>query len=105
MGRPVDATLLAPLLLVAWLQAAASAQPAATQNSRIRYFTQQWSFDDVDVGTLARRLARVGLELPVTLSGRVSGTLSVGVPWGALGEARAWRLGGTLSSSELTVDG
>jgi hypothetical protein len=104
MCRSAGAKLLASLLIAASLPAAALAQPAESPSRRIRYFTQEWSFDDVDVATLARRLARVGLELPVSLSGRVSGTLSVGVPWGALSDARAWRLGGTLTSNQLSVD-
>jgi hypothetical protein len=105
MPRSSGFPILVVLTLLAALQSAAVAQPAVEQSRRVRYFTQDWSFDDVDVATLARRLARVGLELPVAISGRVSGTLSVGVPWGALGEAKAWRFGGTLTSNSLTVEG
>jgi translocation and assembly module TamB len=94
--------ILAPQRSDAQTRAAAPHSAEATTN--VRYFNRQWSFDDVDIGKLTRRLGRIGLEIPVALEGRVSGTISVGVPWNALRNARAWRLGGSLTSPRLVVN-
>ncbi|HEX6963514.1 MAG TPA: hypothetical protein VF175_16725, partial [Lacipirellula sp.] len=84
---------------------AVAQNPAAPQRPGVRYFTQDWTFDEVDVGRLGSRLARIGLELPIELDGQISGAIEVGVPWGALGDAQAWRLSGSLTSPALTIDG
>jgi hypothetical protein len=91
---------IALTLLVA---ASASAQPAGGR--QVRYYNRTWTFNDVDVAKLVSRLSYVGLELPVELSGHISGSLNVGVPWNSLRDARAWRFGGTLTSPQLTISG
>jgi hypothetical protein len=78
---------------------------AQQQSQRqIRYFNREWDFNDVEISTLVRWLGRIGVDIPVTLDGRISGALSIGVPWGALRDARAWRFGGRLTSPRFTVE-
>jgi hypothetical protein len=94
--------------LVADVRAAAQ-QPSRNSDgqsapSTVRYLNTDWEFDSVDVGRLVGRLRRIGLEIPVTLEGKVSGTVHVGVPWNALRTARAWRLGGSLTSERFVVN-
>jgi hypothetical protein len=96
------ATITATSIAMAF--AAVSAQAPAESQRPVRYINREWSFDDVDVATLTRWLGRIGVEVPLRLEGRISGTLSIGVPWGALRDARAWRLGGRLNSPRFSVD-
>ncbi|HYO23446.1 MAG TPA: AsmA-like C-terminal region-containing protein [Lacipirellulaceae bacterium] len=77
---------------------------APTPASEIRYFNREWSFEDVDVSTLTTWLGRIGVEVPVALNGRITGTLAIGVPWGALREAQAWRFAGRVTSPRFTAD-
>ncbi|MCC6492198.1 MAG: hypothetical protein IT424_04170 [Pirellulales bacterium] len=90
-------------LTPAWALAQQPDAPSA--NAGVRYYSTSWDFNDVDVATLVRRLARIRLKLPVELSGKISGSLRVGVPWNALATGRAWRFGGTLTSPQLAVNG
>lgn len=94
------------VLLIVALTALLPAPPSAAQDAErnIRYYNSNWSFNDVDVGTLARRLDRIGLQLPVDLRGKVTVDFTVGIPWNALATAKAWRLDGTLTSDELVVN-
>ncbi len=80
---------------------AADAQPAA---KRFRYWTTNWSFTDFNIQTLMRRLAIIGLELPIDLSGTASVDFDVSVPLNGLRDPQAYRFRGTLSSPRLTVD-
>jgi hypothetical protein len=100
VGQSVAA---AAMLLAALPDISAGQRRDAGPERRIRYYEADWDFDDVDVGKLTGRLRRIGIDIPVTLEGRVSGELSVGVPWGALRDAHAWRFGGLLTSLQLTV--
>lgn len=94
-------------VLICLAAGAVRAQPPnpSPRSTNVRYYNTSWDFNNVDVATLTRRLARVGLELPVRVEGRISGSLSVGVPWNAIASGRAWRLGGALASRELAVSG
>lgn len=70
-----------------------------------RYWQTQWSFQDVNVGKLASRLASIGIELGLDLEGTASVDFQVGVPLTSLRDGKAYRLDGTLTSPALTVDG
>lgn len=82
-------------------------QPGADEAAggrRIRYWTTNWSFRDIDVATLSRRLAQIGITAPAELAGKVSVEFSVSVPINALRDATAYRLSGSLNSSRLRVE-
>ncbi|HEX3870046.1 MAG TPA: hypothetical protein VHV77_06400, partial [Pirellulales bacterium] len=64
-----------------------------------------FTFHDVDVAVLERRLARLGLHLPIALKGAVTARLSVSVPLRSVFHAGAYELTGDLSSPQLTVEG
>lgn len=99
---------LIPLLAVLLTVASASsafAQPGENREAgQVRYFSRQWTFEDVDIGKLIARLERVGIDVPLAVDGQITATLSVGVPWNALRDARAWRASGRLTSPRLTVE-
>jgi len=104
-GRIRSARWAAAAALLLCLTSPTLGQPEQAEAARqIRYFERGWGFDDVDIGKLTGRLERIGLELPIDLAGRISGRLTVGVPWGALRDARAWRFGGTLTSPRFTIN-
>ncbi len=69
-----------------------------------RYWTTNWSFRDINIGTLARRLARIGITAPVQLDGSVTIEFAVSIPINALREATAYRIVGTLQSPRLRVE-
>lgn len=81
----------------------AQAQQTAPANTGIRYGSRTWTFNDVSIDELARNMRRIGIEFPIAVSGRVSGSIGVGLPWNAFWRATAWRLNGTLTSPQLTV--
>ncbi len=87
---------------------AASRCPAQDQPAppkpQPRYWSTQWSFDDIDAGKLVSRLSKIGIDLGVPLDGKVSVRFDVGVPWTSLGDAAAYRFDGTLRSPSLRVD-
>lgn len=85
------------------VQDAPRERPAAPPQQQ-RYWSTQWSFEDIDAGKLAARLSRIGIDVGVPLAGRVTVRFEVGVPWTALGDAAAYRFDGTLSSPALRVD-
>ena len=80
----------------------ADAQQSAQADQSSSY---EWKFRDVDVSALTQRLSSIGISIPVELKGTISSKLRVDVPWTDLRNARAWRMGGTLTSDELTIDG
>ncbi len=80
-------------------EAPAPAKPAG------RYWTTNWSFEDVDVGKLTRRLGAIGIELGVPVDGRVSVQFRVGVPMASLRDAAAYRVDGIVTSPNLQIDG
>lgn len=84
--------------------AAATDGGDADQAKTFRYWTTTWSFQDFDVDTLTRRLARIGLELPVSLAGDATVRLEVSVPLNGLRNARAYRFQGMLTSEALRID-
>jgi hypothetical protein len=96
-------------IVIIWAIALSAANQTASwaqsdPGRQIRYFNREWEFDDVNVETLTRWLGRAGIELPLVFEGRISGALSVGVPWGGLRDPRAWRFGGRLTSPRFLVD-
>jgi len=119
LARPIGLSRLATVSLVtlvallcflppAAAQAAAAAQPPAAGEQpagrQIRYWTTNWSFRDIDVGTLTRRLGLIGIAAPADLGGTVSVNFSVSVPINALRDAAAYRINGTLTSSRLRIE-
>jgi hypothetical protein len=101
---PRGTNQLLPAVFIAVSSIAAQAQEITNPPASVRYFDAGWDFNDVDVVTLTRRLERVGIRLPVTLKGRITVALEVGVPWGALNRATAWRFSGQLTSPDLSID-
>ncbi|MCM2371113.1 AsmA-like C-terminal region-containing protein [Aporhodopirellula aestuarii] len=80
----------------------ANAVPA---NAQPRYWTTNWSFEDINVGKLADRLDAIDIDIGVNLRGKVSVQFEVGIPVTSLGDAAAYRFDGTLTSPSLVVDG
>jgi len=70
----------------------------------VRYWTTNWSFQDINIGTLARRLSRIGIAAPVDLDGTVSVEFAVSIPINALRDATAYRIVGTIQSTRLRVE-
>ncbi len=77
---------------------------ALQQQRQLRYWTTNWSFRDINIGTLARRLSRIGITAPVELDGNVTIEFAVSVPINALRDATAYRIVGTLQSPRLRVE-
>lgn len=90
--------------LIATSAAILSALFASGAAGQVRYVERDWQFDDVEVATVVKWLRRARVSIPVELDGQVSGSLSIGVPWNSLGDAQAWRFGGTLRSDSLEVE-
>lgn len=67
-------------------------------------WTTQWSFEKVNVATLASRLKTIGVDLGLDLRGVVTADLKVGVPWRSPGDRAAYRFQGKLTSPRLVVD-
>ncbi|WP_404304576.1 AsmA family protein [Neorhodopirellula lusitana] len=70
-----------------------------------KYWTTNWSFDDIDVGNLAGRLEAIGIETGVNFEGTVSVQFEVGIPMNALRDGAAYRFDGILTSPSLVIDG
>lgn len=112
--RPIAMTLAC---LAALAATAASAQPPQRQQpqappaedgateSKDRYWTTRWNFEEVDIGQLVRRLKSFGVDLGVEAEGAVTANFTVGIPLTSLRDAQAYRLRGRLVSSRLVVDG
>lgn len=81
----------------------AQRNPAPAKNQR--YWETHWSFKDVDIGKLAKRLESIGIELGLELKGSASVEFDVGVPLTSLRDGAAYRFDGTLNSRQLSVDG
>ncbi len=102
------------IVAIAWVgEAAAQAPPreeakapAANQPlRRERYWTTNWSFQDIDVATFSRHLALIGIDTGLDLRGTVTIQFKVGVPLTSLRNGAAYRFDGTLTSPNLSVDG
>ncbi len=101
-------------LLVVFLAPAAVAQqrdalparPAAPRapQPKQRYWTTDWSFQDIDVDQLFSRLESIGLEIPIDADGDVSTEFRVSVPWTSLRDAKAYRFSGKISSTRLRLE-
>ena len=61
--------------------------------------------DDIDVAVWTKRLARLGIRLPVSVSGKINGKLFGRVPLRSATDAKAWTLKGSIKSPKLTVEG
>ncbi|WP_236620902.1 AsmA family protein [Rhodopirellula sallentina] len=70
-----------------------------------KYWTTDWSFNDIDVGKLANRLEAIGIDTGFDLQGTVSVQFEVGIPINALRDGAAYRFDGTLTSPSLVIDG
>lgn len=85
-----------------------SSQPktSLSQNaeSAYRYWTTNWSFREIDLKVLAKRLKLVGVVLPVSVSGRADVDFDVSVPLNALGTGSAYRIRGTIQAKKLSAD-
>gem|GEM_PF-1915049 len=99
-GSQVSAPDLDPLPAASEVTLVSALQP----ERQLRYWTTNWSFRDINIGTLARRLSRIGIAAPVELDGNVSIEFAVSIPINALRDATAYRIVGTLQSPRLRVE-
>jgi hypothetical protein len=76
----------------------------APQAKKFRYWETDWSFDSIDVGNLLRRLDQLGIEVPIEAEGEVTVQFSVSIPLNGLGQGRAYKFSGTLSSPRLRLE-
>lgn len=76
----------------------------AQEAKTYRYWKTNWSFDDIDVGNVLRRLRQIGVTVPIRADGDVSLNFSVSVPVNALRTGRAYKFSGTFSSSRLQLE-
>ncbi|MBW3540261.1 MAG: hypothetical protein KY476_08320, partial [Planctomycetes bacterium] len=99
-------SLVVPLLFAA-APSPATVSPAlvAARSIEQPYLSPSISFDDVEIGTVRRRLANLGLEIPIQLEGQVNVSLTVGIPLGTFGSAETYRINGYLRSQRLVVEG
>ncbi|HVX62607.1 MAG TPA: hypothetical protein VHC19_18455, partial [Pirellulales bacterium] len=64
-----------------------------------------WTFHDIDAQRALDELERFGLKLPVSVAGRLTLRVRVGVPWRHVFTAKDYRLFGFVQSDRLTVAG
>ncbi len=76
------------------------AKPAAT----FRYWTTSWSFEEIDLRDLSGKLASIGFELPVEISGTASVNFDVSIPLNGLKNPKAYKFRGSLSSSQFKAE-
>ncbi|EMI40508.1 AsmA family protein [Rhodopirellula sp. SWK7] len=79
--------------------------PAPPVPAQPKYWTTNWSFDDIDIGKMADRLGKIGIETGLEMQGTVSVHFEVGIPINALRDGAAYRFDGTLTSPSLVIDG
>ena len=68
-----------------------------------RTVSRTLKFDDVDLATLKARLARFGVDVPLSAGGRVTAALTVSFNLARPTDASSLRVDGTLSSPRLTL--
>lgn len=85
-----------------------AAQPVQNQPPanapRYRYWTTNWSFEDINVGRLLDRLRGIGIDVPIAAEGDVSVNFSVSIPLNGLREGRAYRFNGTIAANRLRLE-
>ncbi|TWU43941.1 hypothetical protein Q31b_14740 [Novipirellula aureliae] len=81
-----------------------AAPPANGEAKKIRYWTSQWNFDEIDVKKLNHRLDRIGLGVPIDLNGNVTVRFEVSVPLNALTDAKKYRIDGLVSANRLRFE-
>ncbi len=64
-----------------------------------------WTFHDIDAQRALDELERFGLKLPVSVAGRLTLRVRVGVPWRHMFTTKDYRLFGFVQSDRLTVAG
>ncbi|OYP37722.1 AsmA-like C-terminal region-containing protein [Rhodopirellula sp. MGV] len=98
----VRLTILAAALLATGLLG--SSKSCLAQAPNYRYWTTDWSFEDIEVGKLASRLERLGIEIPVAVDGNVTVKFEVSVPLNALRTGKAYKIHGTVSGQNVRSD-
>ncbi|MGV3485703.1 MAG: AsmA-like C-terminal region-containing protein [Planctomycetaceae bacterium] len=95
-------------LLVIALSTTATAQvaanPPAARVPAYRYWTTNWSFEDINVGRLLGRLRSIGVDVPIDAEGDVSVQFSVSIPLNGLRNGQAYRFTGTIASDRLRLE-
>lgn len=92
------------LLSIIFAIASAGARQVDAAEPKYRYWTTQWSFEDIELATLADRLGRLGIEIPVDLAGTADVNFDVSVPLNALRTGKAYKVSGTLSVRDFRAD-
>ncbi|MEM6470979.1 MAG: AsmA-like C-terminal region-containing protein [Planctomycetota bacterium] len=87
------------LLLIAFASGLCSAD-----ETKYRYWTTTWDFNDVNLERLTNRLKSIGLSIPVKMSGRASVNLEVSVPLNAPRTWEAYRFDGQLVVDDFAAE-
>ncbi len=80
------------------------APQAGKQQPPFRYWTTSWSFEEIDLRDLTGKLASIGVELPIEMSGTASVNFDVSIPLNGLKDPKAYKFRGSLSSPRLRAD-
>jgi hypothetical protein len=97
--------ITAVLWMVAGPSALAAQRSELAVETPTRYFSTHFSWHDVDVERLRRRLATFGVHVPLDVAGLVTVDIRADIPINHLFTANAYRLHGVLSSARLVVNG
>lgn len=88
-----------------WLVRAASAAREQLSTNRPRIARRSIELENASLETLKNRLGWFGINIPLELNGDVTARLVVEVDLSSLNDASAYRINGSLSSKQLTVEG
>ncbi|MEM1069814.1 MAG: AsmA-like C-terminal region-containing protein [Planctomycetota bacterium] len=72
--------------------------------SRVKYWSTTWEFQSIDMERLQGRLKAIGIDLGLNVQGNVTVKLQVGIPWNSIGDGKAYRFDGSVSSRRLILD-
>ena len=73
--------------------------------NKTRYWKTQWSFENVDVGTLNERLNSFGIGIPLQLDGDVTVTFDISVPLSSLTDTKQYKIEGLVRSAKIQIEG
>ncbi len=93
------------LIAIAVVSGVVQRSAFAQEQPARRYWNTSFSLRDSDVAKLNRRLNLIGIGLPFDVTGNVTTEMQIGIPLGALRDAKAYRIDGAISSTSLVVSG
>lgn len=77
----------------------------AEADDKVSYWDLSYDEKGISLETVQKRLAWVGIRLPVQLIGNVDVNLAGGIPWNSLRNAQAYRGNGTVSAAWVQIGG